>query len=168
MTILYAVILFVLLQRLGELALSWHNTRRLLDEGAVEAAPLHYPLLVGMHAAWLVPLAIWIPPSRAPDLVFLGAFAVLQVGRLWVIVPLGRFWTTRIITLSGDPLVRRGPYQLLRHPNYVVAAAEIAVLPLAFGAWEVALVFSVVNGILLTHRVRTENRAFRVRRALAT
>ena len=87
--------------------------------------------------------------------------------RLWVILRLGRCWTTRIITLPGAPLVRRGPYQFLRHPNYLIVQAEIAVLPLAFGAWEVALLFSVLNGQLLRRRIRIEDEALAPRRNLA-
>ena len=64
-----------------------------------------------------------------PNLWWLGLYAVLQLGRLWVISTLGRFWTTRIITLPATPLVRRGPYRFMRHPNYLVASLEIAVLP---------------------------------------
>lgn len=78
---------------------------------------------------------------------------------MWVISSLGPYWTTRIITLDEAPLIRRGPDRFLRHPNYLVAAAEIAVLPLAFGAWRIALVFSVLNGLLLAHRIRVEQAA---------
>ena len=90
---------------------------------------------------------------------WLGAFAGLQALRLWIIHSLGPFWTTRVITLPGAPLVRRGPYRFLRHPNYVVVVAEIAVLPLVFGAWRIAAVFSVLNLALLAWRIRIEQRA---------
>ena len=81
----------------------------------------------------------------------------------WVLASLGRFWTTRIITVAGLPLVRRGPYRFFRHPNYMVVAAEIAVLPLVFGAWEIALVYSVLNGAMMVHRIRVENQALSAR-----
>ncbi len=99
-------------------------------------------------------------PASAP--VFwplLAVFALLQAARLWVIASLGRYWTTRIITLPGAPIVRRGPYRWLRHPNYAIVAAEIAVLPLAFGAWPIAVVFSGLNALLLRHRIRLEEQA---------
>lgn len=86
-------------------------------------------------------------------------FALLQLARLWVIASLGPFWTTRVITLPGAPLIRRGPYRWLRHPNYLIVAGEIAVLPLAFGAWTIALVFSVANALLLAYRIRIEEEA---------
>jgi methyltransferase len=92
-------------------------------------------------------------------------FAALQLMRIWVIASLGPYWTTRIITLDGAPLVRRGPYRFLRHPNYWVVAAEIAVLPLAFGAWPVALVWTILNALLLRLRIRAEDAALEARRA---
>ena len=91
---------------------------------------------------------------------------LLQLARAWVLVSLGQFWTTRIITAPGLPLVRRGPYRYLRHPNYVIVVAEIAILPLIFSAWWIALAFSVLNGILLVHRVRIENRVLAERRPI--
>jgi methyltransferase len=71
-----------------------------------------------------------------------------------------------VITLPEEPLVYRGPYRFLRHPNYAIVAGEVAVLPLIFGAWRLALLFSVVNAALLWHRSRVENEALRPRRGL--
>ncbi|MGE0658964.1 MAG: isoprenylcysteine carboxylmethyltransferase family protein, partial [Reyranellaceae bacterium] len=88
----------------------------------------------------------------------------LQALRVWIVLSLGPYWTTRIVTVPGAPLVRRGPYRYLRHPNYVVVTGEIAVLPLIFGAWEIALVFSILNAALLWHRIRIENAALSTRR----
>jgi methyltransferase len=90
---------------------------------------------------------------------------VLQVGRVWVIATLGPNWTTRIITLDGAPLVRSGPYRFVRHPNYLIVAGEIAVLPLVFGEISVCLVFSALNAALLFWRIRQEDAALSVRRA---
>lgn len=90
---------------------------------------------------------------------------MLQAGRIWVIASLGRFWTTRIVTLEDAPLVRRGPYRFLRHPNYVVVAAEIVVLPLVFGAWQLALIFGALNLGVLAWRIRVEEQALKPRRA---
>ena len=89
---------------------------------------------------------------------------VLLAARAWTIWSLGPYWTTRVITLPGALLVRRGPYRYLRHPNYVVFAGEIAVLPLIFGAWRLALLFSVLNAALLWHRIRVEDAALAPRR----
>jgi methyltransferase len=91
-------------------------------------------------------------------------FLILQGARLWVLVSLGRYWTTRVITVPGAPLVRRGPYRYFRHPNYLVVVAEIAVLPIAFGAWVVAVVFSALNAALLAWRISLEDQALAPRR----
>jgi methyltransferase len=159
MSLVQVVVLIVALQRLAELVLARRNTRRLLAAGGREAGAGHYPLLVLLHGAWLLALFTLVPAEAPANLWLLGLFVLLQAGRLWVIASLGRFWTTRIITLAEVPLVRRGPYRFLRHPNYAIVAAEIAVLPLAFGAWQIALGFSLVNLPLLAHRIRIENAA---------
>jgi methyltransferase len=164
MSLLWAVLLLVAAQRLAELAYARRNTRILLAEGAYEIGARHYPLLVGLHALWLLSLAIFVPPDQAPDWALLAVFVVLQGLRVWVLASLGRFWTTRIITLPGAPLVRRGPYRLVRHPNYLIVAGEILVLPLAFGAWEIAAVFTLANAAILALRIRCEERALSLRR----
>ena len=152
------LVLLVVAQRLGELIYGQRNTRRLLAEGAVEAGAGHYPVIVLIHSSWL--MALLIVASRAPDLNWwmVGLYGLLQIGRLWVLVSLGRYWTPRVITLPGAPLIRRGPYRFLRHPNYAVVVAEIAVLPLALGAWQVAFVFSILNGAVLAWRIQIEDR----------
>ena len=161
---LWIVLAAVAAQRLWELWLANRNTRRLLAEGAVEIGAGHYPLFVLLHASWLAAIALATPAATVPNPWLLAGYGVLQLGRLWVIGTLGRFWTTRIITLPGAPLVRRGPYRFVGHPNYLVAALEIAVLPLAFGQVLIALVWSVANALLVGWRIRVEDRALDDRR----
>ncbi len=141
-SILYAVLGLVLLQRAAELGLAAMNTRHLRAQGAVEFDARGYPWFVLLHGAWIASLFLLVPPDAAPSWPLLGVFAALQLGRLWVIATLGRRWTTRIIVLPGAELVDSGPYRYLRHPNYAIVAGEIAVLPLAFDAAAIALVFS--------------------------
>ena len=156
---LYALVGFIVAQRLAELAYAARNTRRLKSRGAVEAGAGHYPLVVALHAAWLAALVLMVPPETAVNLPLLGVFAALQAARAWVIASLGERWTTRIIVVTGTPLVTRGPYRFLRHPNYAVVCGEIAVVPLMFGAWDIALAFSALNWVLLRHRIRVEDAA---------
>ena len=163
MSLFHVVLGLVVLQRLAELVLAARNTRRLLAKGAVEAGRGHYPLIVALHAAWLVALGLLVPADAPASWPLLGLFLALQAARIWVIASLGPYWTTRIITLPGAPLVRRGPYRWLRHPNYVVVALEIAVLPLAFGAIWIAIIFSLLNAAMLWHRIRVENAALAAR-----
>ena len=153
-----AILGFVTLQRLVELRLADRHSNRLLAEGAVEHAAGHYPFLVALHMAWLAALWWWAP-GRPVDLALLTVFALLQLGRIWVIATLGRRWTTRIIVQPGAPLVRTGPYRFLNHPNYVIVTAEIAVLPLVFGLVAIAVTFSVLNAVILWVRIRAEDKA---------
>ena len=153
-----AILSFVTLQRLVELLLAERNSQRLLAEGAKEHAAGHYAFLVAIHMAWLAALWWWAP-GRPVHLPLLLLFAALQVGRIWVIATLGRRWTTRIIVLPGAPLVRSGPYRYLSHPNYVIVTAEIAILPLVFGLWQIAAVFTVLNLAILAVRIPQENKA---------
>ncbi len=166
MTIFYAVLIFVVVQRLAELVWSARNTRRLLARGAQEVGARHYPLFVLLHGSWLIALALTVPAETPPHWPLLGLFALLQLLRIWVVATLGPYWTTRIITLPGAPLVRHGPFRWLRHPNYAVVVGEIALLPLAFGAWQIALCWSLLNALLLWHRIRVENGALQSRRGI--
>ena len=160
MTLTIAILALVTLQRLGELFLSKRNTRRLLERGAHEVAPGHYPLIVAVHVMWLAALW-WFAPGRPIDGFWLAVFVLLQIARIWVIATLGKRWTTRIIILPDAPWVARGPYRWVNHPNYLVVISEIAVLPLVWGLWPVALLFSALNAAVLSIRIREENRALR-------
>lgn len=159
------ILAFVTAQRLGELVVARRNTRRLLAQGAHEVGASHYPLIVVLHAAWL--LGLWyLTVYRAPvgqdvNLLWLGIFVVLQLARVWVITSLGGRWTTRIIVLPGARLVKRGPYRFVSHPNYWVVAGEILVLPLVFGFLSYGLVFSALNAAMMWIRVRAEAAALK-------
>ena len=159
------VALLVAAQRLGELAYARRNTKRLMAAGGVEHGAGHYPLIVALHGGWLAALFALVPPDAPPSWGLLGGYGLLQLGRLWIIVSLGARWTTRVIALPGAPRVRRGPYRFLSHPNYLVVALEIPLLPLAFGAWQMALGFGLANLALLAHRIRVEDRALAGSRA---
>lgn len=153
------ILALVVLQRLGELVVANRNTARLMARGAREVGAAHYPLFILLHASWLVAIALTTPLDRQPNWPLIGVFVLLQGLRIWVVTTLGPYWTTRVITLDDAPLVRKGPFRLVRHPNYWVVCGEIAVLPLAFGNWPVALVWTLLNAILLRHRIRVETEA---------
>lgn len=163
MTALLAGVALVALQRLLELALSRRNERRLRARGAVERGGGHYPFIVALHVLWLLStLAEGI--IRGPDLppwwpVPLALFLLAQPLRYWAILSLGVHWNTRILVVPCAKPVRRGPYRYMRHPNYLVVAVEILSLPLIFGAWITAVVFSILNAVALFVRIPEENRA---------
>jgi len=152
------ILALVTVQRLGELVLSRRNTSKLLARGANEVGAGHYPLIVSVHAAWLIALWIW-GRGESVNLVALAVFIALQGLRVWIIATLGGRWTTRIIVLPGEPLVASGPYRYLSHPNYAVVAAEIATLPLALDLPMLALIFTGLNAAVLAIRLRAETRA---------
>jgi methyltransferase len=152
------ILALVTLQRAGELLVAGRNTRRLMARGAVELASAHYPLIVAVHAGWLI--SLWVFGRDQPvNAAALAAYLVLQGLRFWVFWTLGTRWTTRIIVLPGEPLVSAGPYRYLSHPNYAVVAGEIAVLPLVLHLPWIAAIFTILNAGVLAIRIRAENRA---------
>ena len=166
MSVLHWTLGLVLLQRVVELVWAHRNTAQLRQMGGVEVDAVGYPYFVLLHAGWLVSLALFVPAAAQPVWLLLALFALLQLGRLWVISSLGQYWTTRILTLPGAPLVQTGPFRWFRHPNYLVVIAEIAVLPLAFGAVAIAALFSAVNLMLIVRRIRIEESVLAPRRGL--
>lgn len=161
----YAILLaLVVLERLAELVLSRRHAAWAFARGGVEHGSGHYPWMVVLHTgllaaclaeAWLFdrPFIPWLGWTM------LAVVVAAQVLRWWCIAALGKRWNTRVIVVPGMPLVVRGPYRLLRHPNYVVVVAEGIALPLVHGSWITALAFTVLNAWLLTVRIRTEDRA---------
>jgi methyltransferase len=160
----YAILVLVALQRIGELWYAERNTTALKARGGREYGRGHYPLIVVLHAAWLIAIAIGIRFDSAVRVLPLVLFLLVEALRVWVLATLGPYWTTRIITVPDEPLVRRGPYRFVRHPNYLVVVAEIALLPLVFGQVTNAIAFSALNGVLLARRIRVEDAALQPRR----
>ena len=159
------VVALVALERVAELIYSARNTRALRARGAIEIGRAHYPFIVVLHAAWLASLVVFLPKPTTIHWPWLAVFIVLQALRIWVLASIGSYWTTRILSLPEAPLVQRGPYRYLRHPNYMVVAGEIVSLPLAFGEVGVAIVFSVLNAGMLAWRIAVEERALASRRS---
>jgi methyltransferase len=164
MTAALVIIGLIALQRLGELVYAERNTRALRARGAVEIGANHYPVMVLLHASWIVAIFVFLPHPAVINWYLIGVMAVLQALRLWVLGTLGPYWTTRIITLPGAPLVTGGPFRFFRHPNYMVVIGEIAILPLAFGEAGVAIVFSLLNAAMLFWRIRVEETGLAARR----
>jgi methyltransferase len=149
---------YLTVQRLVELWWAKENEARLMASGGIEFGHSHLQLMILFHAAWLA--GLWLLAYDRPvEPFFLAVFVVLQMARFWVLATLGRRWTIRIIVVPGEQLVARGPYRLLRHPNYAVVAGEIAVVPLALGLPSYALIFSILNAGVLAIRITAENAA---------
>lgn len=154
----------VAVERLVELVVSKRHERTMLARGGREYGALHYPVMVAVHAALLVGCVLEAVVAGRPFVPWLGwamlaVVLVSQALRWWCIATLGEQWSTRVIVSPRVPLVSRGPYRFLRHPNYVAVVAEGAALPLVHSAWLTATVFTVLNAALLTVRIRVENSA---------
>jgi methyltransferase len=154
-------------QRLLEVIYASRNTKALLAQGAVEIGRKHYPVMIALHVSWLIAILVFLPHPFSINWYWLALFVILQALRIWVLVTLGPYWTTRIITLPGAPLVRSGPYRFMRHPNYVIVAGEILAFPMVYGEVGVALVYSVLNGAMLWWRIREEEKGLKDRRIVA-
>ncbi|MFA5507859.1 MAG: isoprenylcysteine carboxylmethyltransferase family protein [Vulcanimicrobiota bacterium] len=166
-SLMYAfLVIAVALQRVMELQISRSNEAHLRRKGAVEHGAGHYPLMVALHALWLVACLAewWTAPLALPWGVCLSAWVMFLAGQYlrWATIrTLRRRWTTRVLVLEGVELVAEGPFRHLNHPNYLGVSLEIAALPLIGGCWRTALVFGVLNLLLLCYRIRVEDRALR-------
>jgi methyltransferase len=155
-----AILVLVTLQRLSELVIARRNTAALLAAGAHEIGANHYPIIVLFHATWLV-LLWYFAPNTEVHLIWLGIYLILQMFRTWILLTLGKRWTTRIIIVPDEKLVAAGPFKYFRHPNYMVVQAEIMVLPMVFGLTTMALIFGVMSVMVLWWRISTEEAALK-------
>jgi len=150
---------YLTVQRLAEFWWARRNERWLLTAGGVEYGRSHLPLIILLHAAWLAGMWLLAYDHQVVP-IFLALFVILQIARFWVLAMLGRRWTIRVIVVPGEQLVARGPYLILRHPNYAVVSGEIAVVPLALGLPLYSLAFLILNAaVLLAVRIPVENAA---------
>ncbi len=155
---------FVILLRIGELLLSKRNERWLLQHGAVEYGNKHYPFIVTLHVLFIISLIFEysIQQTASYSLFFIVLYFVLIAFKVRVILSLGKFWNTKIYHIPNVPLLKKGPYKYSKHPNYLIVIAEIAVIPLAFHLYYTAIIFTLLNSIILFVRIREENKALSI------
>jgi methyltransferase len=158
MPIFHILLALVAVQRLAELVYAKRNEKSLRKMGGIETGAAHYPLFILLHSSWLIALALIVPLDAPVNWALVVVFLVLQAGRVWVLASLGLYWTTRVITVPDVPLVRSGPYRWIKHPNYLIVALEIPVLPLVAGQVWLAVGFGIANLALLGWRIRIEDR----------
>lgn len=156
----FALLLAVVgLVRLGELVVSARRLRGRPD-GCV-AEPGLWPLMVLLHTASVFgPVAEVVALDRpfSPALAA-GAALVLVAAtalRVWTLRTIGRSWNVRVVMPEEGAVATSGPYAWIRHPNYLVVVLELAALPLLHGAWVSSLGLTVLNGLVLARRIRTE------------
>ena len=165
MTLFLIIISFVILQRLTELIIAKRNAKWLLSRGAIEYGKEHYKFIVLLHICFFLSIITeFYLHGRHSELnlinyTFLVIFILLQFLRVWIISSLGKYWNTRIFRIPGEKLVVRGPYKFIKHPNYIVVIGEILILPLVFNLYYSAIIFTILNALMLFVRIRTENKA---------
>ena len=162
-TWVFWVLAYLLVQRLGELVYAKRNTARLLSEGAKEYGADHYHYFILLHGSWIIVLVMLAKPNQVLNPYILSAFILSQILRFWTLASIGRWWTTRIISAPHFPRVKKGPYKFLSHPNYTVVILEIAIVPMLLGLWWAAVLFSILNAILLRHRIGIEEAVLKER-----
>ncbi|MBC9782952.1 isoprenylcysteine carboxyl methyltransferase [Heliobacterium chlorum] len=151
----------LLVQRWVELIIAQKNAAWMFQQGGYERGREHYKYIVFLHGFFFISLIAEGSRSTPPSWWFFpaAAFMLAQILRYWSISSLGRFWNTRIIILPNAPVVTRGPYRFLRHPNYLVVITELLAIPLIFGAYGTAVTVSLVNLLLLRIRIQTEEKS---------
>lgn len=157
-------VIFLLLLRLGELLLARRNERWLLAHGAVEYGQRHYPYIVALHVLFFISLITeyLFSSNGFYSIPLLVLYFLLLAFKAWVVFSLGKYWNTKIFRIPGCPLVKKGPYRFIKHPNYWVVIAEIALIPLIFHLYITAIVFSILNGVMLSVRIRKENEVLKL------
>jgi methyltransferase len=167
------IIALTAIERLVELRFSKRNATWSFAHGGREVGHSHYIYMVILHTGFLVACVAevhFLSRSFIPEIgypLIVAAFA-LQWLRWWCITTLGFRWNTRVTIVPGLPHVTSGPYRWFSHPNYVAVVLEGIVLPLIHNAWITALVFTLLNAILLSVRIRIENRALSDMESVAT
>ena len=161
----YALLVAVVgLERIAELVVSKRNLAWSRARGGVELGSGHYPAMVILHTGLLLGClaeVFWLDRPFLPMLGWpmLAVVIAAQALRWWCIATLGQQWNTRVVVVPGAPRVTGGPYRLMSHPNYIAVIVEGIALPLVHSAWITACVFTVLNAVLLTTRINTENAA---------
>lgn len=153
---------FLILQRLSELYISSRNEKWLLSQGAVQYGQSHYPYMVVMHTLFIVSNIveyIWGDHAEFSS-TFLILFIIVLSFKFWALSSLGKYWNTKIYRIPNVYPVKKGPYKLFKHPNYMEVVCEIAIIPLVFNLYYTAVVFSLLNVVMLTVRIREENKVW--------
>jgi len=155
-------ILFLITQRLSELYIASRNEKWLLSQGAIEYGKNHYPYIVALHTLFIISIIVeYMLRGNTPiNYVFLVLFALLLLFKFWALSSLGKYWNTKIFRVPGSGPVKKGPYKLFKHPNYFIVVCEIAIIPLVFNLYYTAIIFTVLNAIMLSVRIKVENKVW--------
>ncbi|MER0467629.1 isoprenylcysteine carboxyl methyltransferase family protein [Bacillus cabrialesii subsp. cabrialesii] len=159
----WLLIAILIAQRAAEMAVARQNEQKVKQQGAIEFGESHYPYIIIMHILFFLSLiAEVLLMNKQPSSWWIGIAAAIvsvQAVRYWALCSLGAYWNTKILVIPGAELVKKGPYKWMKHPNYTVVILEILLIPLLYQAYITMCLFSVVNAVLLTVRIRTEDKA---------
>lgn len=159
------LIIIVISQRLVELIVAKENEKWIVRQGGYEVGATHYPFMILLHSSFFIVLIAEVMAfdrSLSPIWgVFLALFLLAQIGRLWCLFSLGKFWNTKIMILPNANVVKKGPYKFIRHPNYVIVAIELLTLPILFNAYFTAVIFTLLNLWILSVRIPIEEKALK-------
>ena len=149
-------------QRLSELYIARQNEKWLLQQGAIQYGQSHYPFMVGMHTLFIVSMIVeYLLSNSAPfNYYFFLAFILVLSFKFWALSSLGKYWNTKIYRVPGIYPVKKGPYKIFKHPNYMEVVLEIAIIPLVFNLYYTAIIFSVLNAAMLYVRISVENKVW--------
>jgi methyltransferase len=154
---------FFILQRLSELFIANRNQKWLLEKGAIEYGKNHYPFIVALHTAFIISLITEFFLRGQPPISwsFLIIYLAVLSFKFWALSSLGKYWNTKIYRIPGVNPIKKGPYKFLKHPNYMEVVCEIAIIPLIFHLYYTAIIFSILNGIMLWVRISVENKVWK-------
>jgi len=158
------LISFLIFTRIEEVILSKRNEKWLLENGPVEYGNKHYPFIIALHILFILSLIFEysIQSTTTFNLLMLFLFFILLTLKTWIVLSLGKFWNTRIYRIPNSPLIKSGPYQFFKHPNYMIVIAEIAVIPMIFNLYYTAIAFSLLNLIMMFVRIKAENKVLQI------
>ena len=153
---------FFILQRLSELYIARRNEKWLLAQDAVQYGQSHYPFIIALHTLFIISIIVEYFLRGQPPIswVFLVIFLMVLSFKFWALSSLGKYWNTKIYRIPGVYPVKKGPYKFFKHPNYMEVVCEIAVIPLVFHLYYTAIIFTILNAIMLTVRIGVENKVW--------
>lgn len=157
----YYFLTFIIVVRIIELIIAKKNEKWLRSEGAVEYGREHYKYFIMLHTGFFISLIIEynLSPFSVINYISVILFFIVQIFRLSVFISLGKYWNTRILVIPGRILVKKGLYKYFKHPNYIIVILEFILIPLSFYLFVSLLIFSVLNLVILSVRIKTENKA---------
>lgn len=124
-------------------------------------------LLGGMGIAFFLayPLAFvqaWWFPSGARMVLYAVGVAMIFLGSLlrrYCWRTLGEYFTGDVRARADQPVIRTGPYRLVRHPSYTAGMMMNIGIGLALGSWVSSVLLTIATIATYMFRVRVEERA---------